>query len=141
MWTNGTPNHIHIFQAMADQLTTAGKKHWLSMQAELIEAKGKGEMQTCWVEPGCGNSSSRCGTDSLQSDDWDMEEGVEEECWNESGKAKDVAIREEGASSDRLCSVKQKLQEQEKRVTEMISSYRAQHHSKLSPRIRHLNFR
>jgi class 3 adenylate cyclase len=58
MESNGTPNRIHISQTTADLLIKAGKGQWLTKRDELIEAKGKGKMQTYWVEPGCGNAAT-----------------------------------------------------------------------------------
>ena len=75
MESNGLPNKIHVSQTTADLLTVAGKGLWLTKREELIEAKGKGKMQTWWVTPtstgtgsvGTGNSSSHLGRVSRQS--------------------------------------------------------------------------
>jgi hypothetical protein len=48
VWLDG---RIHCSQATADQLTIAGKEHWLVKREDLIKAKGKGTMQTYWVDP------------------------------------------------------------------------------------------
>jgi class 3 adenylate cyclase len=52
MESNGRPNCIHVSEATADQLILAGKKSWLSTRIDKITAKGKGEMQTYWVDDG-----------------------------------------------------------------------------------------
>jgi hypothetical protein len=44
---------------MADLITAAGKESWLTKREEMIEAKGKGKMQTWWVDP---TTSSRAGS-------------------------------------------------------------------------------
>jgi class 3 adenylate cyclase len=51
MESNGERNKIHVSQTTADLLVAAGKQHWVTKREELIEAKGKGKMQTFWVEP------------------------------------------------------------------------------------------
>jgi class 3 adenylate cyclase len=51
MESNGVRNKIHVSQTTADLLVAAGKQHWVTKRKELVEAKGKGKMQTFWVEP------------------------------------------------------------------------------------------
>jgi class 3 adenylate cyclase len=51
MESNGVGGKIHVSQATADLLVAAGKTKWLVKRPELVAAKGKGEMQTYWVEP------------------------------------------------------------------------------------------
>lgn len=61
MESNGTPNLIQVSQKTADLLTAAGKGQWLARRTELISAKGKGLVQTYWVEP--KGTQSTTGTD------------------------------------------------------------------------------
>ena len=63
MESNGLPNKIHVSQATADLLTAGGKGFWLTQREELIEAKGKGKMQTWWAKP----TSSKGGSVSAFS--------------------------------------------------------------------------
>jgi hypothetical protein len=51
MESNGSPNMIQCSQKTADLLISSGKGHWLEKRADLVEAKGKGKLQTYWVEP------------------------------------------------------------------------------------------
>lgn len=51
MESNGIPGLIHVSQKTADLLISHGKKHWLTARAELVNAKGKGMLQTYFVEP------------------------------------------------------------------------------------------
>jgi class 3 adenylate cyclase len=51
MESNGVGGKIHVSQTTADLLVAAGKTKWLIKRPELVAAKGKGEMQTYWVEP------------------------------------------------------------------------------------------
>ena len=41
---------IHVSQNTADCLTAAGKGVWLRKREDLIVAKGKGTMQTYWIQ-------------------------------------------------------------------------------------------
>lgn len=51
MESTGQKGRIQVSQATADILTAAGKGHWLTKREELVEAKGKGSMQTYFVMP------------------------------------------------------------------------------------------
>ena len=50
MESNGLKNRIHVSEATADLIAVAGKRHWLTPRLEKIKAKGKGEMQTYWLQ-------------------------------------------------------------------------------------------
>jgi hypothetical protein len=50
MESNGIPNKIHFSEATAEALKAAGKGHWITKRDEMIEAKGKGILQTYFVE-------------------------------------------------------------------------------------------
>jgi hypothetical protein len=58
MESNGCPSKIQCSQKTADLLIAAGKQHWLEKRHDLVEAKGKGKLQTYWIEP-----PSRGGSD------------------------------------------------------------------------------
>ena len=49
MESNGVPDRIHVSQATADALILRGKSQWLIPRETLVEAKGKGVMQTYFV--------------------------------------------------------------------------------------------
>lgn len=66
MESNGFPNKIQVSQKTADLLRIAGKGHWLQAREDLVDAKGKGKLQTYWVEPP-GRSSS-VGTSGTASE-------------------------------------------------------------------------
>jgi Adenylate and Guanylate cyclase catalytic domain len=70
METTGAPNRIHVSQETANQLRAAGKSHWIQARDMLIEAKGKGTMQTYWVDTNSGRSKScsDCSDDLLEDD-------------------------------------------------------------------------
>jgi class 3 adenylate cyclase len=51
MESNGERGRIHVSQATADALIAKGKSSWVVARPDKITAKGKGEMQTYWVNP------------------------------------------------------------------------------------------
>jgi Adenylate and Guanylate cyclase catalytic domain len=68
MESTGKPGRIQCSPKTADLLTGAGKGSWVVKRDEMVQAKGKGMLQTYWVEPrtrGGGSSDSP----SLTSDD------------------------------------------------------------------------
>jgi class 3 adenylate cyclase len=50
MESTGMPGKIQCSQATADLLLLAGKSDWIKAREGLVQAKGKGEMQTYWIE-------------------------------------------------------------------------------------------
>jgi class 3 adenylate cyclase len=50
MESNGQKGRIQVSQTTADLLIAAGKDRWLTAREDLVEAKGKGKMQTFWVD-------------------------------------------------------------------------------------------
>jgi class 3 adenylate cyclase len=49
MENTGQKNKIHSSQATATLLVKAGKDYWFVVREKHVTAKGKGEMQTYWV--------------------------------------------------------------------------------------------
>jgi class 3 adenylate cyclase len=47
--STGALNKIHVSQEAADLLQKAGKGHWLTPREDRVNAKGKGELRTFWV--------------------------------------------------------------------------------------------
>lgn len=62
MESRGLPDRIQISSDTADLLRQAGKESWLTPREEMIDVKGKGMMQTYWL-----NAASSPGTDSGSS--------------------------------------------------------------------------
>lgn len=58
MESTGRSNQIHISQTTADCLIQAGKKSWVRSREDQVTAKGKGVLQTYWVEPKNNRASS-----------------------------------------------------------------------------------
>jgi class 3 adenylate cyclase len=46
---NGMKGRIRVSQQTADELIAKGKSSWVTAREEKIVAKGKGELQTYWV--------------------------------------------------------------------------------------------
>jgi class 3 adenylate cyclase len=57
MESTGEKNRIQISSTTAELLREAGKGHWLLPREDLVEAKGKGQMQTFWLECDRGRST------------------------------------------------------------------------------------
>ena len=50
MESNGARNAIHVSQDTADALIAGGYAHIIKAREDKIEAKGKGKLQTYWIE-------------------------------------------------------------------------------------------
>lgn len=50
MESNGKKSRIHLSQETADLLIAGGKAVWVTQREDKVFAKGKGEMQTYWLE-------------------------------------------------------------------------------------------
>jgi Adenylate and Guanylate cyclase catalytic domain/3'5'-cyclic nucleotide phosphodiesterase len=66
MESNGLPGQIQVSEATAQLLRQAGKERWLTARKELVNAKGKGKMQTYWVSP--SRKAKRTGQAASSSD-------------------------------------------------------------------------
>jgi hypothetical protein len=62
----GLKDRIQLSQETADLLIAAGKTHWLVPREDKIEAKGKGELNTYWLD--MKTSQSATSTSSRSSD-------------------------------------------------------------------------
>ena len=66
MESTGKRGFIQCSQATADVLSEAGKGHWIKPREEKVHAKGKGELQTYWIEVTSGQQ--RRSSDELSGD-------------------------------------------------------------------------
>ena len=62
MESTGMPNRIQMSQETTDLLIAAGKSQWLRARQEKVNAKGKGELQTYWLD--MNNDSAARSTSS-----------------------------------------------------------------------------
>jgi len=51
MESTGERDRIQVSPATAALLREAGKEHWLTARGEKIDVKGKGQMDTFWLQP------------------------------------------------------------------------------------------
>jgi Adenylate and Guanylate cyclase catalytic domain len=71
MEQTGIRSRIHISQATADLLIAAGKEHWIKPREGMVEAKGKGKLQTYWASSHLTSSQTASvlsDTDATSSD-------------------------------------------------------------------------
>jgi Adenylate and Guanylate cyclase catalytic domain len=52
MESTGLGNHIQVSEEAADQLSIAGKGHWVRLRDEQVTAKGKGQLRTYFLTTG-----------------------------------------------------------------------------------------
>jgi len=78
MESTGEKERIHISQETADLLSAAGKEEWLKSRKDKIVAKGKGEMQTYWIEFGVGKESTVSDESSTHTTDSFSENSFQE---------------------------------------------------------------
>ncbi|KAL7569394.1 hypothetical protein ACA910_010478 [Epithemia clementina (nom. ined.)] len=65
MESTGIVSKIQISQSTADLLKKAGKGHWITKREGKVEAKGKGMIQTYWVEPTAHGPSQTLGNEPV----------------------------------------------------------------------------
>jgi class 3 adenylate cyclase len=67
--TTGAKGRIHISQETSDLLVAAGKSRWVQKREEKVVAKGKGELQTYWLDIRKGMTRTQsCYTGTSASD-------------------------------------------------------------------------
>ena len=75
MESNGEKNKIQVSQDTADLLFSHGKQNWLSKREDLVQAKGKGTMQTYWINIYTSVASKSTGsTEVSETTDNDLTE-------------------------------------------------------------------
>jgi Adenylate and Guanylate cyclase catalytic domain len=67
--TTGDRGKIHLSSETAKLLTEAGRDHWIVPRTHAVEAKGKGALNTFWLEiaPRCGRRSTNHSTTDASS--------------------------------------------------------------------------
>ena len=76
MESTSKPGFIQVSQTTADYLVAKGKQRWLRPRSDLVNAKGKGVLQTYFVDPGTRPESVHTwnhdhNTNSVSTDDKD----------------------------------------------------------------------
>lgn len=73
--SSGAANRIHLSQETAECLIAAGKVHWVTARKDVVNAKGKGEMKTYWLEiKGQSGASTQSATTENLGDGDDVTE-------------------------------------------------------------------
>ena len=72
MESNGQPGRIHCSEETANALREAGKEQWLTPREDRIVAKGKGELQTFWIN--VGSSGTRASVISGSEENPEVKE-------------------------------------------------------------------
>jgi class 3 adenylate cyclase len=74
MESTGLPNRIQASNATAELLIEAGKASWVKPREELVHAKGKGTIQTYWIEPTLtGNAAANVSESSPGNSEEDLD--------------------------------------------------------------------
>ena len=97
MESNGIKGRIHCSQATADALAAWGYNHWITPREDKINAKGKGLMQTYWIETRATDNSGHRGSSSTDHTE------SQEYASNEPRNSKPIA------DMDDMTNMKQKL--------------------------------
>ncbi len=64
MESTSLPNKIQVSENTANLIIECGKGSWLSARKDLVNAKGKGMLQTYWLDPKRGRASSTISSTS-----------------------------------------------------------------------------
>jgi hypothetical protein len=73
MESSSLPNKIQVSQKTATLVVEAGKSHWLIPRKDLVNAKGKGLLQTYWLNP---KRSKTTGSPSCSFEEGGTDVGV-----------------------------------------------------------------
>ena len=75
MESNGLVGFVHASQETANALIAHGKEHWLTPRENKIFAKGKGEVQTYFVNPMYGSKIRSTSAEDVGSPqtDWNSQ--------------------------------------------------------------------
>jgi class 3 adenylate cyclase len=87
MESTGKRSKIHCSQETADQLIKFGKSHWIKAREDRILVKGKGQMQTYWVQIKSDPSAFQKSSGSLN---FNLERS-HSECGSSFGNDSDIA--------------------------------------------------
>ncbi|CAB9515748.1 Receptor-type guanylate cyclase gcy [Seminavis robusta] len=76
METKGQAGRIHASESTATELIGAGKESWLTAREDKIVAKGKGEMQTYWIDPSIDSKDRSKASTATSQEDVSSEDNV-----------------------------------------------------------------
>jgi len=75
MESTGLPNRVQVSESTAALLKDSGKDHWTRQREQSVAVKGKGDMQTYWLNV---SNNGDCRTESTESSGNTSESGAEE---------------------------------------------------------------
>lgn len=116
MESNGQKGRIHVSQSTADLLIAAGKRDWVRAREDKIQAKGKGLLQTYWVEIGSVTSSS--GTSSTTPRTASMNGSL-----TDIGSVTDMEVL-----GDRAAEISRQQHEEYKEIIERLKQETSEYH-------------
>ena len=93
MESTGLPGHIQASSYTADLIIQAGRQNWVVPRPDLVEAKGKGKLQTYWINPGSKSGASRKNVDQEETRS-EISSGDSSKIGQESAFAKDMRLIE-----------------------------------------------
>ena len=67
------PGRIHVSESTKVSLVKSGKGHWATPRSDKIVAKGKGELQTYWLQLPDSDANTRFTNDSNSTRDNSVE--------------------------------------------------------------------
>ena len=76
MESTGMRGRIQLSESTAMLLKAKGKSHWIKEREELVDAKGKGQLRSFWLEPRGARSVLSIDTDKIRSVKEDSEASV-----------------------------------------------------------------
>ena len=79
MESNGASGRIHVSEATARLLKENGYERWVQKRSDLVEAKGKGSMQTYWVSRSVMSQGTERTMSSFNDDNSGQDDGEREE--------------------------------------------------------------
>merc|ERR1719162_2362060 len=74
MESTSQPNRIQVSQKTAGLIIASGKKNWLTAREDLVHAKGKGTLQTYWLERKKGASRTASTVSSIADMEFESQE-------------------------------------------------------------------
>jgi len=68
MESTGVRNKIQCSKSTFEAISIAGKQDWARARSDMVQAKGKGEMQTWWLTPKSRNSSASVASSQMSNE-------------------------------------------------------------------------
>lgn len=110
MESNGQKGRIQVSQSTAELLVAAGKQDWVTPREDKIEAKGKGWLQTYWVNIDVASSAGTGSNPRTASTNGSMSNAQEDTRVGAVGdQAADLSRQQHREYKDILSKIKQEV--------------------------------